>query len=101
MATTSKCVRGREYAVRVDLKKTDLTLGPELARGGSSVVYRGVLDGQAVAVKKPHLPSKRAPGRPRPCHAMPPKPPAPTRAARAAPPAPERTWTGTTKSSPS
>lgn len=57
MATT-KCVRGREYGIRVDLKKTDIDLGPAIATSINSVVYRGVVDGQMVAVKKPSLPTK-------------------------------------------
>lgn len=56
----SKCVRGREYHIRVDLKKTDINLGPEIANGGHSVVYRATVDGQVAVVKKPHLPTKCA-----------------------------------------
>lgn len=55
---TSKCVRGREYNIRVDLKKTEIELGPAIATSAQSVVYRGIVDGKMVAIKKPSLPTK-------------------------------------------
>lgn len=56
--TTTKCVRGREYAIRVDLKKTDFVLGPLIAKSANSEVYRGTVDGQPAVIKKPNLPTK-------------------------------------------
>ena len=52
----SRSVRGDEYArVRVDVAASELTLGPELASGGASVVFSGTFAGARVAVKRPRL----------------------------------------------
>jgi predicted Ser/Thr protein kinase len=49
-------VRGVEYSrVRVDVGAKEVQLVGELARGGTSTVYRGLYGGTTVAVKKPRL----------------------------------------------
>ena len=55
-AAASRSVRGDEYArVRVDVAASELTLGPELASGGASVVFSGTFAGARVAIKRPRL----------------------------------------------
>ena len=55
-AAASRSVRGDEYArVRVDVAASELSLGPELASGGASVVFSGTFAGARVAIKRPRL----------------------------------------------
>eukprot|EP00271_Cylindrocystis_brebissonii_P013221 TRINITY_DN328_c0_g1_i3.p1 TRINITY_DN328_c0_g1~~TRINITY_DN328_c0_g1_i3.p1 ORF type:complete len:581 (+),score=98.28 TRINITY_DN328_c0_g1_i3:367-2109(+) len=55
--TTTCCVRGccTSVNIRLDVGKYDVTNQKEIARGAESIVYRGSLDGQHVALKKPSL----------------------------------------------
>lgn len=52
----SRSVRGREFVtLRVDVAASEVALAGEVARGGASVVFRGVFAGLPVAVKAPRL----------------------------------------------